>query len=48
MYDTTPATEPEWLVPPFDAVRMDFENFGECIVARGAEDTKGPVSAVLR
>ena len=27
MYDTTPATEPEWLVPPFDAVRMDFENF---------------------
>ena len=47
MYDTTPATEPEWLVPPFDAVRMDFENFGECIVARGAEDTKGPVSAVF-
>ena len=47
MYDTTPATEPSWVVPPFDAVRMDFENCGECIVARGAEDTKGPVSAVF-
>ncbi|HZP75038.1 MAG TPA: M20/M25/M40 family metallo-hydrolase [Pseudolabrys sp.] len=47
MYDTTPADEPGWLVPPFDAVRMDFENYGECIVARGAEDTKGPVGAVF-
>lgn len=47
MYDTTPATEPGWVVPPFDAVRMDFENYGECIVARGAEDTKGPLSAVF-
>jgi acetylornithine deacetylase/succinyl-diaminopimelate desuccinylase-like protein len=47
MYDTTPADEPEWVVPPFDAARMDFENFGACIVGRGAEDTKGPVTAVL-
>jgi acetylornithine deacetylase/succinyl-diaminopimelate desuccinylase-like protein len=47
MYDTTPATEPGWVVPPFDAVRMNFESYGECIVARGAEDTKGPVSAVF-
>ncbi len=47
MYDTTPATEPGWVVRPFDAVRMDFEDYGECIVARGAEDTKGPVSAVF-
>jgi acetylornithine deacetylase/succinyl-diaminopimelate desuccinylase-like protein len=47
MYDVTPATEPGWIVPPFDAVRMDFENYGECIVARGAEDTKGPVSAIF-
>jgi acetylornithine deacetylase/succinyl-diaminopimelate desuccinylase-like protein len=47
MYDTTPADEPTWVVPPFDATRMDFENFGECIVARGAEDTKGPVAAIF-
>jgi acetylornithine deacetylase/succinyl-diaminopimelate desuccinylase-like protein len=47
MYDTTPATEPGWVVPPFDAVRMNFEAYGECIVGRGAEDTKGPVSAVF-
>jgi acetylornithine deacetylase/succinyl-diaminopimelate desuccinylase-like protein len=47
MYDTTPATEPGWVANPFDAKRMDFENYGECIVARGAEDTKGPVSAVF-
>lgn len=47
MYDTTPADEPGWVVPPFDAVRTNFENLGECIVGRGAEDTKGPVSAVF-
>ena len=47
MYDTTPADEPEWTVPPFAGRRLDFEDLGECIVARGAEDTKGPVSAVL-
>ena len=47
MYDTTPADEPGWIVPPFDAVRTDFESFGECIVARGAEDTKGPVAAIF-
>ena len=47
MYDTTPASEPGWVVAPFDAVRTKFENYGECIVARGAEDTKGPMAAVF-
>jgi acetylornithine deacetylase/succinyl-diaminopimelate desuccinylase-like protein len=47
MYDTTPADEPTWVVSPFDATRMNFETFGECIVARGAEDTKGPVAAIF-
>jgi acetylornithine deacetylase/succinyl-diaminopimelate desuccinylase-like protein len=47
MYDTTPADEPEWIVPPFEGRRLEFEDFGECIVGRGAEDTKGPLSAVL-
>jgi acetylornithine deacetylase/succinyl-diaminopimelate desuccinylase-like protein len=47
MYDTTPADEAGWVVPPFEARRLDFEDFGECIVGRGAEDTKGPVAAIL-
>jgi acetylornithine deacetylase/succinyl-diaminopimelate desuccinylase-like protein len=47
MYDTTPADEPAWVVPPFDAVRTNFEDFGECIVGRGAEDTKGPAAAIF-
>jgi acetylornithine deacetylase/succinyl-diaminopimelate desuccinylase-like protein len=47
MYDTTPAGEPEWQVDPLAAVRMEFETYGECIVGRGAEDTKGPLSAVF-
>lgn len=47
MYDTTPADESGWVVPPYDACRMEFEDFGECIVGRGAEDTKGPVAAIL-
>jgi acetylornithine deacetylase/succinyl-diaminopimelate desuccinylase-like protein len=46
MYDTTPADEPGWVVDPFAAVRRDFEDFGACIVGRGAEDTKGPVATV--
>lgn len=47
MYDTTPADEPTWVVPPFEARRMDFENLGECIVGRGAEDTKGPLATLM-
>ena len=47
MYDTTPADEPAWVVPPFEARRMNFESFGECIVGRGAEDTKGPAAAIF-
>jgi acetylornithine deacetylase/succinyl-diaminopimelate desuccinylase-like protein len=48
MYDTTPADEPNWKVPPFEARRVsDFEDLGDCIVGRGAEDTKGPLSTVM-
>ncbi|MDO8631378.1 MAG: M20/M25/M40 family metallo-hydrolase, partial [Phycisphaerales bacterium] len=48
MYDTTPVDEPTWVVPPFEAQRIpDFENLGECIVGRGAEDTKGPVATLM-
>lgn len=47
MYDTAIAGEPEWVVDPFEAARMDFEDLGECIVGRGAEDTKGPIATAL-
>ncbi|MGZ5089802.1 MAG: M20/M25/M40 family metallo-hydrolase [Burkholderiales bacterium] len=48
MYDTTPADEPTWVVPPFEARRIrDYENLGECIVGRGAEDTKGPMATLI-
>jgi len=48
MYDTTPADEPDWVVPPFEARRVAaYENLGECIVGRGAEDTKGPLSTMM-
>ncbi|MGH9579097.1 MAG: M20/M25/M40 family metallo-hydrolase, partial [Terriglobales bacterium] len=47
MYDTTPTNEPTWVVPPFEARRMDYENLGECIVGRGAEDTKGPLATLM-
>ncbi|HTH98360.1 MAG TPA: M20/M25/M40 family metallo-hydrolase [Stellaceae bacterium] len=47
MYDTTPADEEGWVVDPFAATRMDYEGFGDCIVARGTEDTKGPVTIIL-
>jgi acetylornithine deacetylase/succinyl-diaminopimelate desuccinylase-like protein len=48
MYDTTPADEPNWSVPPFEARRVaQFENLGDCIVGRGAEDTKGPLTSVM-
>jgi acetylornithine deacetylase/succinyl-diaminopimelate desuccinylase-like protein len=48
MYDTTPADEPNWSVPPFEGRRVpQFENLGDCIVGRGAEDTKGPLTTVL-
>lgn len=48
MYDTTPADEPSWSVPPFEARRVSqFENLGDCIVGRGAEDTKGPLTTAM-
>ncbi|MCB1550295.1 MAG: M20/M25/M40 family metallo-hydrolase, partial [Hyphomicrobiaceae bacterium] len=47
MYDTTPADPAEWVSPPFEAVRMDYAGYGDCIVGRGAEDTKGPLASAL-
>lgn len=47
MYDTVPADEKDWICPAFSASRIDVDGIGECIVGRGAEDTKGPYTAVL-
>lgn len=47
MYDVVPADEPDWIAPPFEARRVVLEGKGECIVGRGAEDTKGPYCALL-
>ena len=47
MYDTTPADPDEWVSPPFEGRCVDYAGLGECIVGRGAEDTKGPMAAVL-
>jgi acetylornithine deacetylase/succinyl-diaminopimelate desuccinylase-like protein len=46
MYDVAPAEEPEWIVPPFDAKPMDWRDYGECLVARGTEDTKSQVALI--
>lgn len=47
MYDTVAADEADWVVPPFSASRTTLEGVGECIIGRGAEDTKGPYTAIL-
>ena len=43
MYDTTPATEPAWVVPPFEARRMEFENYGSAS-SRAARRTRRVLS----
>lgn len=44
MYDVQPP-EPleEWLVPPYEGAIIDFEPYGECVVARGITNSKGPL-----
>src|SRR5438046_6768096 len=34
MYDTVPADEPDWIVPPFEARRITIDGKGDCIVGR--------------
>jgi len=45
MYDTMPADEPGWIVPPFSAEIVNMDPFGPTLVARGALNTKGPLRA---
>ncbi|MER3601336.1 MAG: hypothetical protein C4339_01290 [Nitrososphaerota archaeon] len=47
MYDTQPADEPSWRVPPFEGRVIELEPFGACLVARGAYNTKGALAGFL-
>jgi acetylornithine deacetylase/succinyl-diaminopimelate desuccinylase-like protein len=53
LYDVMPVDEPDWVVPPFSAeivepARINLpEDYGPCIVARGARNQKGPIMALV-
>lgn len=47
MYDVQPAEEANWSVDPFGAAIVRHEEFGRCLVARGAKNSKGPLRAFL-
>jgi acetylornithine deacetylase/succinyl-diaminopimelate desuccinylase-like protein len=41
MYDVQPADEPTWMSPPFAAEIHTLPGLGECVIARGATNSKG-------
>jgi acetylornithine deacetylase/succinyl-diaminopimelate desuccinylase-like protein len=45
MYDVQPVEGEDWLVPPFSAEIVNIPNLGDCIVARGIHNSKGPLRA---
>jgi acetylornithine deacetylase/succinyl-diaminopimelate desuccinylase-like protein len=47
MYDTQPVDDPGWIVPPLDGKVVEMPPFGDCLVARGAINTKGELRAFL-
>lgn len=47
MYDTQPVEEEKWDYPPFGAEIHEISPFGQCIIARGAINTKGPLRAMF-
>lgn len=47
MYDTQPVDDPGWDVPPLEGKVIDIPPFGDCLVARGAINTKGELRAFL-
>lgn len=46
MYDTVPADASEWESDPFTADLVE-RNGVQCVMGRGAEDTKGPLASVV-
>lgn len=47
MYDVMPADEPGWTSDPWQAARLDLPQVGPSLVARGAENNKGPLAVML-
>lgn len=47
MYDTQPVDDPGWTVPPLEGKVANLPPFGDCLVARGAINTKGELRAFL-
>jgi len=47
MYDVQPAEEQGWLSPPFEAQTRDLPGLGECLIARGAVNSKGALAGVF-
>lgn len=47
MYDVQPADEKSWRSPPFDARMHNLPGIGECIIARGAVNSKGALCGVF-
>jgi len=47
MYDVQPAEEPNWISPPFAAEVHNLSGLGECVVARGAVNSKGALCGLF-
>ncbi len=47
MYDVQPADEPTWISPPFAAEIHTLPVLGECVVARGATNSKGALCGLF-
>ena len=47
MYDVQPVAGEDWLVPPFEGRILPFEDRGDCVVARGVYNTKGPLAGLF-
>ena len=47
MYDVQPAEERNWISPPFAAEIHHLPGIGDCVVARGAVNSKGALSGLF-
>jgi acetylornithine deacetylase/succinyl-diaminopimelate desuccinylase-like protein len=47
MYDVQPAEEDKWLSPPFAAEVHNLPGLGECVIARGAVNSKGALCGLF-
>ena len=47
MYDVQPAEETKWISPPFAAEIHNLPGLGECVVARGAVNSKGALCGLF-